>query len=41
MSKLKDMSLQGLLALYVGIMEELRDRGVVRSSNNPTGDIAE
>ena len=41
MSKLKDMPVNGLLALYAGTMEELRDRGVVRSSNNPVGDIAE
>ena len=30
-----------LLALHAEVAEELRERGVVRSSNNPTGDLAE
>lgn len=30
-----------LLLLHSGIMEELRRRGIVRSANNPTGDLAE
>ena len=30
-----------LLALHAKISEELRARGIVRSSNNPTGDLAE
>ena len=30
-----------LLKLHAGIIEELRARGIVRSSNNPTGDLAE
>lgn len=30
-----------LLALHSRIAEELRERGVVRSSNTPTGDLAE
>lgn len=30
-----------LLRLHVGIVDELRTRGITRSSNNPTGDIAE
>lgn len=30
-----------LLALHAQIGEELRSRGVVRSANNPTGDLAE
>jgi hypothetical protein len=30
-----------LLALHAGISEELRRRGVTRSSNNPVGDFAE
>jgi hypothetical protein len=30
-----------LLALHAGISEELRQRGVTRSSNNPVGDLAE
>ena len=34
-------SIPDLLALHADVMEELRTRGVVRSSNNPTGDLAE
>src|SRR5436309_8455473 len=30
-----------LLALHAQIAEELRTRGITRSSNNPTGDLAE
>ena len=30
-----------LLTLYASLMEELRDRGLVRSSNNPVADYAE
>lgn len=30
-----------LLTLHSKVSEELRDRGIVRSSNNPTGDLAE
>jgi hypothetical protein len=30
-----------LLALHARIAEELRDRGIARTSNNPTGDVAE
>jgi hypothetical protein len=30
-----------LLALHAQVAEELRTRGVTRSSNNPTGDLAE
>ena len=30
-----------LLNLHAGISEELRQRGIVRSSNNPVGDLAE
>lgn len=30
-----------LLLLHSDIMEELRRRGIVRSANNPTGDLAE
>ncbi len=30
-----------LLALHVRVTDELRARGVTRSSNNPTGDLAE
>lgn len=38
---LRDKSITGLLALHAAIMEELRERGVLRSANNPTGDLAE
>jgi len=30
-----------LLALHARLSDELRDRGITRSSNNPTGDVAE
>jgi len=30
-----------LLALHVNVADELRTRGITRSSNNPTGDLAE
>ena len=38
---LRDKSTTDLLALYAAIMDELRDRVVLRSANNPTGDLAE
>jgi len=38
---IKSLSVAELLALHAQIGEELRDRGVVRSVNNPTGDLAE
>lgn len=38
---LKDKSLSDLLRLNVEINEELRRRKVVRTANNPTGDLAE
>ena len=41
MNDLKHLSLARLLGLYAGIMEELRRRGVARTANNPTGDLAE
>ena len=41
MIDLKAMSRNHLLALHAAIMNELRDRGVVRSANNPTDDLAE
>lgn len=41
MPDLKNMPLSALLALHAAIMNQLRDRGVVRSANNPTGDLAE
>lgn len=37
----KTLSVPELLALHAQIGEELRERGVVRSANNPTGDLAE
>lgn len=38
---LKEMAAGQLLALHAEITEELRDRAIVRSSNNPVGDFAE
>lgn len=35
------MTAAELLALHAQVGEELRARGVVRSANNPTGDLAE
>lgn len=37
----QEMSIRELLTTHCAILEELRRRGVVRSSNNPTGDYAE
>jgi len=34
-------NVRGLLAAYAKIMEQLRERGVVRSSNNPVADYCE
>lgn len=41
MSDLKHLSSAELLALHARVAEELRMRGVLRSSNNPTADLAE
>ena len=41
MDSLRTKSIAQLLASHVAIMEELRARGVLRSANNPTGDLAE
>lgn len=41
MQKLASLTVTELLALHAQIGEELRGRGVVRSANNPTGDLAE
>ena len=41
MDSLDNRSVAELLALHVAIMEELRARNVLRSANNPTGDLAE
>ena len=38
---LQQLTTSALLSLHVEIGEELRSRGVVRSANNPTGDLAE
>ena len=38
---LKGLSVRDLLALWASSLRELRDRGVVRTFNNPIGDIAE
>lgn len=39
--RLKSLSVAELLVLHAQVGEELRDRGVVRSANNPTGELAE
>jgi hypothetical protein len=39
--RVKSLSVAELLLLHAQIGEELRDRAVVRSANNPTGDLAE
>jgi hypothetical protein len=39
--KLSHLSARELLALNADVLEELRDRDILRSSNNPTGDLAE
>ena len=41
MDSLRTKSIADLLALHSAIMEELRRRDVLRSANNPTGDLAE
>lgn len=38
---LEGKSVSDLLAIHVAAMEELRRRNVLRSANNPTGDLAE
>lgn len=38
---LKEKSIAELLALHVGALKELRARRVLRTENNPTGDLAE
>jgi hypothetical protein len=39
--RVKSLSVAELLVLHAEIGEELRERGIVRSANNPTGDLAE
>lgn len=41
MIPLENLSASELLCLHASIGEELRGRGIVRSSNNPVGDFAE
>lgn len=41
MSDLTSLTAWELLALHAQIGEELRARGITRSANNPTGDLAE
>ena len=41
MLNLKNMNAQELLQLYSHLMEELRERDIIRSSNNPVADYAE
>lgn len=41
MDDLSCLQSAGLLALHARISDELRVRGIARSSNNPTGDLAE
>lgn len=41
MDSLHTKSIAELLALHAAILEELRARNVLRSANNPTGDLAE
>ncbi len=38
---LSDMNNQQLLILYSNVMEELRNRDIIRSGNNPVADYAE
>jgi hypothetical protein len=38
---LSELSTRELLALWAQSLRELRDRGIVRTFNNPIGDIAE
>src|SRR5580693_5542284 len=41
MEDLRNLTPTELLKLHARVSEELRERGIVRSSNNPTGDLAE
>jgi hypothetical protein len=41
MRELRDLTPPDLLVLHAAVSEELRRRGVLRSSNNPVGDLAE
>lgn len=41
MRDLSQLKAHELLTLHGQVMEELRSRGIIRSANNPTGDLAE
>ncbi|GLQ16710.1 hypothetical protein GCM10007879_09590 [Maritalea porphyrae] len=41
MAELRESTLGELLKLHIDVNEELRTRGVLRSNNNPTGDLTE
>ena len=41
MSNVENLTPRELLALHAWIMDELRARGITRSSNSPTGDLAD
>ena len=41
MIELPQLSSRELLALHANVADELRARGISRSANNPTGDLAE
>lgn len=41
MHELRNLTPPDLLVLHAAVSEELRWRGVTRSSNNPVGDLAE
>ena len=41
MVDLRDKSVPELLSLFAGVIEALRQKGVLRSRNNPVGDYAE
>jgi hypothetical protein len=41
MIELEPLSVPQLLLLHARLLEELRSRGVLRTANNPTGDLAE
>ena len=41
MAELPKLSSKALLALHANVAEELRARGITRTLNNPTGDLAE
>lgn len=41
MVNLKEMTDKGLLELYADLMEDMIDRGLIRSNNNPVSDYTE